>query len=299
MKRSLFLASLLCAIGLSCLSQSEAWAQQTAADIVEIATDRFGRQDYEGAATAFLSAYELSPDQPVLMKNAVVAWFKADRCDRVVPLAKQYLELQPELGREEEEGLRLQVIQDRRDANKAIFKCQVKEIESLIARDDLAASKTLLAKTELHSAGGEDAQQLIALREQIKTREAALAPKDTLQVRSPAQREQPASEGRSTQAMVGWALLGVGGATLVAGGVYSIYTQVAHSGEVPQGEFEDGVQAVEDHNARAWVIYPVGVGLAAAGAALLWLDEPDQDAVTLLPATFGPGSAGVSASMRF
>lgn len=100
-------------------------------------------------------------------------------------------------------------------------------------------------------------------------------------------------EGRG-QRLLGWSLLGAGGAAMLTGGVFSALVlqndqEVAALGRAPiidparaEALFDQG----EDYNIAQFLGYGLGLGLGVAGALFLWLgqdDEPHGPALGLAP----------------
>lgn len=144
--------------------------------------EAFERGDYADAAHKFEAAHRLVPD-PILRKNAAIAWFKADRCREAREAAIFFLVA---------EGT---VRQDRLEARSVLTHCRL---------NDAAAALEVGDTTR--------ASQIVAWAEVLQTDE-------QVQLRLDEMRQELAGgryASESATPLLGWTLIGMGAAVLAS-----------------------------------------------------------------------------------
>ena len=115
------------------------------------------------------------------------------------------------------------------------------------------------------------------------------------------------SGGLSTQALIGWVAIGVGGASFIAGSVFGImaFERRGRSNDQCPAErcTQLGVELNDQAKTYAWLSnIGIGVGLVAAGAGVVLVltapKAPKAAGIRIVPAV-GPGVAGLSAVGAF
>ncbi|MEM1348218.1 MAG: hypothetical protein AAGI01_06680 [Myxococcota bacterium] len=140
-------------------------------EMSERAEAAFNAGEHERAAQLFAEAYRISPDR-VLIKNEMIAWYKAKRCDEALRTGDEFLRRTPVNPKEEVDRL------DRRDAMTVVAKCQIEFAQAAIERDELEEASARLEKAEAQSPLPDDKAAVAMLRARIQTRRAELAVKE-------------------------------------------------------------------------------------------------------------------------
>lgn len=266
------------------------------------ATEHFQNKEYKLAAEAFEKAEETANTkaaQAVLKKNAVISWYKAKMCPNAVKSAKKFLEYSKKTDIAQK---------DISDAKVVITKCQIDGAEAALAANKLKDADAALKDVAKYVLKEEDRTRYKVLKTQYDAKRKA---EDERQKALKKKLEKPKPEPKtSTQAIVGWSLVGAGAATLVGNSIYT----VVKNGSIQNDYNDAGCDKAEKPGCAAKredaetaqtlsiVIYSVGAGLVIGGVTALLLDSPeqtdDEESVTWFPIV-GKDQAGVGMSFRF
>ncbi|MBA2660880.1 MAG: hypothetical protein H0U74_01180 [Bradymonadaceae bacterium] len=246
---------------------------------------------FEEAAAKFREAYQAFPD-PVLLKNEMIAWYRAGYCIKAIPAAAGYLQSGEVTD------------SDRRDVNKVQVVCNIQLAEEALADNNLEAAESLIQETQKLEMTDEQHAQLVALQDHLEEQR----PKPELEP-VPA----PPSPGVSKQ-MIGWGLTGSGAVMLTGAIVYHIVALDRQSelyalrdSRAPGAEQAFKLRQAEltDPQRRArWMVptlYTLGAALTAGGVYFLLIESgEDQPAIQarLFPAVSG-SSAGARLHISF
>lgn len=247
-------------VALVLFSSSMASAQQDAdarmQAFIEEATEHYRNGQYADAARSFEAAYE-AKNEPVLIKNAMVAWFADDQnCERAGALANKYLELtatQP--SKSDPEEVAAQVKKDKRDAKTVIVKCSIKGAEKAlgkleIERDDLDVADGHIKVGYRHQPEGEDVATLETLRDRVVKERIALERKNSNGELPPTVTPAPRSSNSARTA--GFVMLGVGGIGAAAVGGHHLRSFVnSRKFTADDGKYRDAGYACNDLDGTA------------------------------------------------
>jgi len=278
-------------------------AKQRMLEMSKRAEAAFSAGEYERAAGLFAEAYRVFPDR-VLVKNEMIAWYQAKRCDEALRTGDEFLRRTPLNPKTEVDRL------DRRDAMTVVAKCQIEFAQKALQRDDLDEATSRLDKADVQDPLADDEATIATMRTRIETRRAEIAAsndiKDPNEGKDPADPEVPKKEGRlGPLGSTGIGLL-AGGVVLVGYGITEValgapkltrlredYADVALGGDrfecesinsreesVSPANCSDLVRQVDGHAARSVIGYAAGGVFAGAGAVLLIIDLATSGAET-------------------
>lgn len=149
----------------------------------------FGEQDYLGAAQKFEAAHDEVPD-PILRKNAAIAWFKAQRCAEASEAAIFFLLAEGTLR------------QDRDEARSVWAHCQLDLANKALDDGEIERAEALIARVYVIDTDARVTERVTAARMRL------------------VDARVNAAEGGLSRASVGWTLVGVGAAVLVGTAAY-------------------------------------------------------------------------------
>jgi tetratricopeptide (TPR) repeat protein len=147
----------------------------------------FAEGDFAEAARKFEQAHSYVPD-PILRKNAAIAWFKADHCPEASEAAVFFL-LADEMS-----------ARDRVEARSVLGHCRLEQAETALERGDVQRAQAIVERVAFLETDERVEARLVAVRMQLSETGAG-------------SREQ--ISGTET---AGWALV-AGGAAILAGNV--------------------------------------------------------------------------------
>ena len=309
-----------------------AHAQQDRKAMVKLSKEAsalFREGKYEEAAKKFREAHDKAPE-PTLLKNGMIAWYKADRCLDAIIMANSYLLTKP-------------TDQDElRDTRTILFDCHLSAADASLAKGDLEDAKLQIEKASEHQQDQDlerlaDAQRALADARAAQEKAAQdKAAQDKAAQEKAVQEDDPvlppkkpeSSSGGAT--IAGWSLVGAGAVGLVATAFYangqqdklatrfdelrarSEDNELYECSKYPDAATRGDCDAVFADARRARTISIVGYtasGLAlVGGAALLYLSlsaeapEPSPAAQATRARWFpilAPGQAGVGMSLAF
>lgn len=163
-------------VALVLFSSSMASAQQGAdakmQAFIEEATEHYRNGQYADAARSFEAAYE-AKNEPVLIKNAMVAWFADDQnCEMAQARADQYLKLtQLQPSESDPAEVVAQVNKDKRDAKTVIVKCSIKNATIALSEGRLDDAHEFSGVAVANEPQGEDSVLLAKLQKNIREEE--------------------------------------------------------------------------------------------------------------------------------
>jgi tetratricopeptide (TPR) repeat protein len=277
------LSFLLVVAGL--LSAAPAYAQSVR-ELNEQGLKAFAEGRYVDAAESFDQAYELEP-KPELLKNEAVSWYKAERCKEAVESAHLFLTFP-----DTESAERIEI-------SSLLGACKVK-----LAKDAIEAHSFELADRLLEEV--EDSQPDDLLADRVARTRIALA-KAREEFGEQAE-ETPAESGQTTAGDSttvtevgtvepeprnngpGWALVGVGAASLVGAIVYHTvmatvvepnFHSVAHEG-TDRDRYDKLDRQLRTANVLVPTLYSVGAVSTVVGIVWVARSPAGGDSVALL-----------------
>lgn len=303
----------------SALAQDDSRGQMLA--LTQEGSAAFQEERFEDAALKFERAYEAYPDEN-LLKNAMVAWFKAGKCDRAIPSGERYIQVGKKV-----------TPQDRSDVKTVLMECELKTAQGKLEFGKLDEAEDALDRAQASGPDEAFAPRIAALRQRIAAKREELAPDAAPVERSVAVRPA-AGEDDSVDwiPVAGYASLGTGVVLLGAWVPYFISVKSQNDAFEEQidsssdGELDSCVRISADQlacsdpgderrinenaeridNYRTWgtVMWVGGAALAATGSGLLlyhyFLREPEAHAAGLtLQPELGPDRVGVRLHLRF
>lgn len=203
----------------------------------------FAEGDFVEAATKFEEGYAWVPD-PILQKNAAIAWFKADRCQKASQAAMSFL-LADEMS-----------AKDRTEARSVLGHCRLAQAERALDEDHVGRAEAILTEVAHLQTDERVDERLAALRMRLVD-------------------ARVGTSAASKRERTGWILAGVGAAVLVGNVGYHLATShqrdqlddMRASGEFParQRQLQDQVDTAD------WLVPTLyGVGALTTGSGL-WL----------------------------
>ena len=298
------------------LEEDQARAQMM--KLSEDANALFLQGQFAEAAQAFRDAYRIYPD-PVLLKNQMIAFYRADRCDDAIAPGQAFLasgEANPT---------------DRHDVQTVLVSCELQTAELMLEGGRLLESQRALARAETYQPEEDQQEKIEAVRARIKeARKDEAAEARTPQQQLPATPVHEVSTELRTgeherSRVLAYSLLGAGVAALAGGGVMTVMSndtwddlcyynlECESRGELTADEVtllkstEAYLEAQEVYEAQriySWALYGVGGVLAGTGLVLYMIDERDESAdaskvsARVLPFWAG-GSVGARVKLDF
>ena len=231
---------------------------------------------YAEAADAFRNAYDILGD-PAIRKNEALAWFKAENCDEAVAAANKFLLLDATLP------------EDRNEMSTVIANCKVTIAAKAVEAGELDVANRLLAEAEQLEPDAYVRDQIKLVRIEIAKREGAqTGGSTTTDTASAAQTtvESQADIEEPRTPILGYALLGAGGAMVVAGAIYHAialgwqaeFLRMTTEGGDP-ARFESLRGRVQTARFLVPVLYGLGIASAGTGIALMMMYEPADTTV--------------------
>lgn len=256
------------------------------------AAELFQAEDYVAAAAKFQEAYKLYAD-PTLLKNQIVAYYRADLCNEVLTFGREY---------QINEGS--QPLSDREDVRFMRIECMYRSAfaayqshELDLADKEISVARSIGIKTD------EEIAKFKNLEDLVETRRNPVAPPET-------------TSEVAVLPIVGWSLLGVGALGVVITSIFHIgyfsdYSSVndeltakQQSGDLDRADlvrWDDAFREAEDGINGLIPLYAVSGAFAAAGGGILiyhyLIATPDSTA-QIIPMV-GPNGVGVQAGFRF
>lgn len=271
------------------------WASTAAADeemarermlqLSDEATQAVLDGQFEEGAFKFRQAYDTFPD-PVLLKNEMVAWFRAGNCMGALPAASAYLQ-SPDMTES-----------DRLDVHKVQFTCLTLLTDDALQGGHYDEAQLLIADLNALTLSAEERQQSAELQARLDE----LRPSE---VEDPGPEPAP-KEFSIDQTMIGWALTGTGSAIVVGALLYHIKI-LGEQSELREADSMESFLALQEkydkpHN-RARIVVPTlyVLGAAALGTGVYFLinEEKSSDKKFLVSPVFSPGYGGATVQMQF
>ncbi|MFU8804209.1 MAG: hypothetical protein ACNA8W_10400 [Bradymonadaceae bacterium] len=266
-------------------------ARQRMLELSDEATQAVIDGQFEEAAFTFRQAYETYPD-PVLLKNEMIAWFRAGNCLGALPAGSAYLNSGDVTD------------SDRQDVNKVQVTCIVRLADEALTAGHPEEAELLLEDLQGLTLTATEDEEVRSLRGLIAEARAPVEEPPPIAVDD----DEPAAFPLSDQTM-GWALAGTGSALVVGALVYHLkilgeQRELREPGS--QEEFLSLQEKYDKPHNRARVLVPtlyvLGAAALGGGAYFLMKDAPPQDQPTgrvHLTPCLGPGHAGASLHMNF
>ncbi|AWV89681.1 hypothetical protein [Bradymonas sediminis] len=185
------------ALGLLGLGPTAAWAHSNAdsnarmLELNEQGFAAFGEEDYLRAARKFEAAHDYVAD-PILRKNAAIAWFKAERCVEASEAAVFFLLAEGTLR------------QDRDEARSVWGHCQLDQADRAFAAGDVDRAEAIIARVDAVRTDARVKQRLAGARMRL------------IEMRV------NGAEGDLDRVSLGWGLVSVGAAVLIGTGAYHL-----------------------------------------------------------------------------
>jgi|GEM_PF-6804390 len=189
--RLLLAQSLLWALPTTAWAQSNSDANTRMLTLNEQGFSAFGQQDYLGAAEKFEAAHDEVPD-PILRKNAAIAWFKAQRCTEASEAAVFFLLA---------EGTQRK---DRDEARSVWAHCQLDAANEALDDGEIERAEDLVARVDVVDTDARVTERVTAARMRL------------------VEARVNAAGGGLDRVSVGWGMIGVGAAILVGTAAYQI-----------------------------------------------------------------------------
>ena len=252
--------------------------------------------------------------QPSVSALVLVAWLCAAapaRASEDIDLAKKYFTLGSELfNRGDYKAALAQFEESFKYSRKPELLYNMARCHELLGQHEQALSfydrylTSAPENAEVIRSRVANLKQLIAKKREEASRKAAAARKP-----APVPVKEPEPTSSSAMSVAGWALVGVGGAALVAGAVLGGLTlakeaeleQAYADAEMTLAEMQDGEAQGEAMQTGAIVGLAVGGAVAAAGAVLLILNagkKTEARGAWVAP-SLGRQGGGVSAGFSF
>lgn len=283
----------------------------------------FQEGKFEQAAKRFNDASKESWE-PILVKNEMIAWYKAGRCEDAIKAANTYLD------RTKSDQI---VEQDLQDSHVILFDCHIKAATASLDKGyiDLAEGSIAEATKYTPKEDASASSRLAGINDRLDKKRAELANKGK-EGNNPGPKdpqdpiEPKPEEGISGQAIAGYSLLGAGALGLIVTVVYSAnesgklqdrYDELADKGKVYKCESYEGTQRTDcdslyKDESRAQLVSGIGYGVSGlmlvGGAVLVYLSmqapeaapeaPKDDSSVSFFPIA-GPGQAGMGMSFSF
>lgn len=189
--RILIVFGLIGALPRSAWAQSKSDAGARMIKLNEEGFSAFSEEDFAKAAQRFEAAHDEVPD-PILRKNAAIAWFKAERCVEASEAAVFFLLA---------EGTQRQ---DRDEARSVWAHCQLDEAAEALDDGDIKRAESLIARVHILETDKRVNDRVSAARMRL------------------VEARVNAAEGELDRVTVGWGLVGVGAAVLVGTAAYQL-----------------------------------------------------------------------------
>jgi len=202
---------------------------------VKEATQHFRDKQYAKAGEAFMLAYQAKAE-PVLLKNAMVAFYSADDCSSAVKTGFSFLETQKGIDTSDMTAdQKVQYDKDIQDTKTVISKCRLAEAELALKRKDVATAKVAIDGIGDFVSGQDDVERLFTVRKQIEEMEKAQNGDGNGNNNGNGNGDGNGDEksGISNQALIGWVLVGAG----AAGGAVTLVTSLNTANDI--NSFED------------------------------------------------------------
>ena len=287
---------------------SPAFAQDSldkAVGVANEASQLFQAEDYVGAAQKFKEAYALYPDI-TLLKNQIVAYYRAGLCKEVIQYGKDY-----------QTNEASQSVSDREDVRFMRVECLYRAAYAAYQANDIAQAETEISTAR--SIGIKNDDEVAKFRKLEDLIEKRKNPDVQTETPSPA----AASSGTEVLPIVGWSLAGVGAAGLVVSGILHLTYFLDYSDQSDEfkrieadalrdGDNEtyvqnraDWDQAFDDTDSKIGGLTPIyavsGAFLAAGGGILVYHYFIADDGTTT--ATIAPllssDRAGIQLGLEF
>jgi len=256
------------------------------------ATQLYKQGKYDDAAAIFLQLSLDNPGMPVFVRNLGACYYYLRRPEPALSNLREYLHKQKDIepdDRAEVEVWIAEMDQLRRNGSSAAA-LPAGPTAPVTGRPVVQpglspAPESATARTDLPGTAPQGSATPVFAP-------AAPGPADTV-ARVPAPAESGQGSGRKVAA---WALVGVGAAALVTGGVLSYLASTDFSDV--EKKYDPGKESEGRNYAKAqWIGYSVGGAAVAAGVILLLTDKSTKS-VAVAPAA-GPGLAGATLSGTF
>lgn len=194
-------------------------AQEGDAELMQEYVDRaskaFQQGEYADAGALFMRAYEVK-SEPVLLKNAMVAYYSDGDCASAVDKGQMYLDAQKKQGTlDATDAEKRQIDLDKKDAKKVISKCRLRTADIALNQNDLAAAQRAIDGIEAYVVEEDEVKLLVEIKGRVKEMEDSIAAqKRDPVVTPPPETSKPQDRSVSNQAIAGWILVGSGAAVL-------------------------------------------------------------------------------------
>ncbi|MEC9398381.1 MAG: hypothetical protein VYE40_18670 [Myxococcota bacterium] len=211
-------------------------------EYVKKATQHFRDKEYSKAGDAFMMAYQAKAE-PVLLKNAMVAYYTADDCPSAVKTGFSFLDTQKGVDTSDMSAdQKVQYDKDIRDTKTVISKCRLAEAELALKREDTVTAKAAIEGIGDFVSGQDDIDRLFSVRKQIEEMEKAQSSNGNGNGNNNGNGNgnnngnDGEKSGISNQALVGWVLVGAG----AAGGAVTLVTSLNTANEINSFEKDYG-----------------------------------------------------------
>lgn len=290
-------------------------------ELVEQAATAFSEKRYADSAQLFEQANEAQPN-PTLLKNAMVAWYKGQKCGEAVHAgAKFYREAQAAGQLEAKDQSEIQTV----------ISCSLNLVQQRIDEGKYSEAEDLLFTATSAGPTTEQTERIASLRDTLRQKRDA-EDKRSAGGGDPIQSEPKSAEaGMSGLALTGWAMTGVGVAGLAGSVVYaltaageerdaistcetqnppvngndlpdSFYTCV--TGETGAASYDEVKESVDGAQSTSVILYSVSGAVTAIGLGILvyhYFLTPSEEAApsVMVAPMLGPDTAGAQLQWRF
>lgn len=288
------------------------------------ASEAFQEGKFEVAATKFTQAAQKASTKrssAVLVKNAMIAWFKVPKCTQAVSSARLFLGYTQVATLSES---------DIKDARTVIVKCRSQDAQAALAAGDLAVADAAITDVKTYTTDPDSSTELKLLNESYAAKKQAAQDAERARLREEIKGDEADSH---VGAIVGGSLMGVGviGAVvtfIVANPDLEPLTSNSANAEFGYDESDNSIKdcndfrgapdnkeqrckdfgtdindEIGDANTARAIGYSLSGAAFVGGAILLAVDlmgdaEPDPNALMIYP-VLGGGQAGAALEFRF
>lgn len=293
-------------------------------ELVEQAATAFSEKRYADSAQLFEDAHEAQAN-PTLLKNAMVAWYKAKQCDRAVHAGANFYREARNVGSLE--------AKDQSEI-QTVVSCSLNLAQQRIDEGRFADAEDLLFTATSAGPSDEQTDRIATLRDTLRTKRSA---GDTSGGVGDASDSPPDAGdddgGMNTLALTGWAVTGVGVVGLLGTAIYSLSAasterdalsnckvgdQISSSdygcldaqlglppGTVDRAYYENEIaDPINSAQTTSIIFYSLSGVATAAGVGILVYhyflgDMLGQEAAVTVSPMVGPDSAGAQLHWRF
>jgi hypothetical protein len=206
-KLSAVVTAFLCAF-LLCATASAQDDDARMKELVQQGAGAFSEKRYADAAELFEQAYDAKP-VPTLLKNSMVAWYKANDCAKAVHMGARFYRVATDAGKLE--------AQDQSEV-QTVISCSLNLAQQRIDESNFAEAEDLLFTATSAGPTDEQTARIASLRDDLRAKRDATKENDSNADSSSAPQ---GSSGPSGLAITGWSITTIGALGLVGSVIYS------------------------------------------------------------------------------